>query len=198
MENIYIMYSIALLSIIFGFLALLTQKKYFDRETNQLTEIEIPFLGKMKTNFPALVFVFIGFVLAFITFNKSYEKSFDKKPIDWKITGSFKIAGSSENTGDIKNYLRTGKISIFPCSIETFISDLGTFEITAELAEGVTFESAIQRIDFAFPDGIASIKPNEEYQKYINREETLIKSVTQNTREFKPITITHLQIGSIL
>ena len=40
--------------IVLGFFALLAQRIYIDSGTLTASEIEIPFLGKMKANFPAL------------------------------------------------------------------------------------------------------------------------------------------------
>lgn len=39
------------------------EKIYIDRETKQPIEIELPIVGKLKTNIPALVLFVIGFVL---------------------------------------------------------------------------------------------------------------------------------------
>ena len=55
-----IIYLLAGLCFVLGFVALLKQKTYIDSQTNQPTEIELPFVGKLTTNYPALGFVFIG------------------------------------------------------------------------------------------------------------------------------------------
>ena len=62
---IIILYAIAALSIILGFIALIKQKVYLDKDTKKQTELEIPILGKLKTNYPSLVFVFLGFFLVY-------------------------------------------------------------------------------------------------------------------------------------
>ena len=62
---ILLKYFLAAILIILGFIALLRQKTYIDSKTKQPTEIEITKLGKFKSNYPALAFVVLGFVLAF-------------------------------------------------------------------------------------------------------------------------------------
>lgn len=66
-----IVYGISILSIVLGFIALLAQKTYINPETNEPSEVEIPFIGKIKTNYPAVIFVFLGFAAALHAFNKS-------------------------------------------------------------------------------------------------------------------------------
>ena len=67
-----IIYGISTLTIILGFIALLTQKIYIDTDTKQLTQIDIPMVGKMKTNYPALIFLFLGIFLAVYAFSRSF------------------------------------------------------------------------------------------------------------------------------
>lgn len=45
-----------------GIFMLYKQKIYIDRESQQITEIEAPLLGKFRTNVPALVLFVLGFV----------------------------------------------------------------------------------------------------------------------------------------
>ena len=65
-----IIYLLAGLCFVLGFVALLKQKTYIDSQTNQPTEIELPFVGKLKSNFPALVFVVVGAFLAYSGWSK--------------------------------------------------------------------------------------------------------------------------------
>jgi hypothetical protein len=190
MDSTYVLlivYGIALLSIILGFIALLTQKIYLDSNTKEPTEVEISLFGKFKTNYPALAFVILGFGFAAFAFSKTSDKLFPEnhKQNDWLVTGTF------ENSSDSACYWRTGKIIPFPASITTFISDNGSFVITAKLDTGKTFESEIQQIDFQFPEGEAVVYPNTELQKYENNQVSLYESVTPTSRRFKPIPIKH-------
>ena len=79
-----IMYIISISSIILGFVALILQKTYLDPETQKPTEVEVPVIGKLKTNYPALVFVFLGFAGAFYSFQRSQVK----EKVQWTIQGS--------------------------------------------------------------------------------------------------------------
>ena len=96
MQAVLIVYGISVLSIILGFVALLTQKVYIDRERNMPTQVEVPLFGKLKTNYPALIFVFLGFLMAYVAFDRSRE--LPKR--DWLITGSFVSDDSSINLAD--------------------------------------------------------------------------------------------------
>lgn len=183
MENIVlIMYCISLLSIIFGFVALLTQKIYrIDSDGKQeAEEIEVPLFGKLKSNYPALIFVFLGFSLAFVTF----EKSFPPQKVEWKIMGSFK---DRDNT--TVDWTK-GTITLFPSFMTYRISERGKFDITVNIDEGKTFEDFFELLDFSHPDASIQIEPEKEYKAYRDGKETLIESVTKNTRKFKPLPVT--------
>lgn len=181
MINIFIMYGISSLLIILGFIALLTQKIYIDRETNQPTEIEIPFLGKLKTNVPAIVFVFLGFGLAFITF----DKSFPPKQVDWNIKGSF------ENLENMDIDWTNGKVALIPTNMSGGVSDKGTFTITVKIDDGKTLEEVFEFIDFSHDNASTQINLRKEYENYTNSLETLIQDATKTTRIFKPKSITY-------
>lgn len=70
MQPIYL-YSLSGLSIILGFIALLKQRTYIDADTKQPTEIEVPIFGKLKSNYPALIFVFLGFDASIFAYDRS-------------------------------------------------------------------------------------------------------------------------------
>jgi len=44
------------LCIILGFIALLSSRIYIDKASNSTVEVEVPFFGKLKGNYPTLVF----------------------------------------------------------------------------------------------------------------------------------------------
>src|SRR5207248_1160733 len=92
MTAAYIVFGIAILSIILGFIALLSQKIYLDPATNQPAEVEVPLLGKIKTNYPALVFVFLGAVLAFGTFQKAFPPAKE----EWTLHRTFEPPSGTE------------------------------------------------------------------------------------------------------
>jgi hypothetical protein len=45
------------------------QKVYYDPNENQITEIEVPILGKLKTNTPAIALCFLGVVLGYLAYD---------------------------------------------------------------------------------------------------------------------------------
>lgn len=165
-----IIYGISTLTIILGFIALLTQKIYIDTDTKQLTQIDIPMVGKMKTNYPALIFLFLGIFLAVYAFSRS----FPPQKNEWVITGSFE-SGKNINWQD-------GTLTVFPADFECEVFPNGRFEIEAKIEEGKTFEDVIQRIDYSHPLGSAQICPKKQ-------RETLVKHETENSREYKPVPI---------
>jgi hypothetical protein len=51
-----------LVMIVGGILLIYKEKIYIDSTTNQVTEIDVPFFGKLKTNVPALALFALGFI----------------------------------------------------------------------------------------------------------------------------------------
>lgn len=180
MTNIFFVFSVAALSIILGFIALLTQKIYIDPDTKQpTTEIEIPFLGKLRTNIPALVFVFLGIFLAAFSFNKA----FPVKTVDWNLIGQFR------NVGDQQIDWTEGTLSLIPKSITPEVSSQGKFLIDVKVDEGKTIEDAFECIMYSHAIGSAEIFLKKEYEALINKEETLIETASDNSRKYKPVSI---------
>ncbi len=175
-----IMTSMSALSVLLGFVALLTQKIYIDSSTNQPTDVDIPFFGKLKTNYPALIFVFLGFAMAYATLNKCYPIG----KTQWVITGSFKAP-------DGKNIRwEQGSGVVIPSDYRMDVNKDGVFEIDALIEEGKQFEDVIERIVYTHNCGSQSVVPKAEYDAYKGGKESLIKSVTKSTREYRPIPIT--------
>lgn len=178
MINMILVYSISGLSIILGFFALLKQKTYIDPDTNQPTEVEIPIFGKLKSNYPALVFVFLGIGLAFISFNTLHPP----KKVDWEIKGSF----TKEDDQDI--VYANGQLKLIPAPLASEIGEGGIFEIKMKIEEGKTFEDIIQCIDFTYDTiGNASIITKDELKAYDDRQETLIEIKTKNYRKYRAV-----------
>jgi hypothetical protein len=48
------------LGFLLGLIALLTSRIYIDKASNSTVEVDVPLLGKLKGNYPALVFVLLG------------------------------------------------------------------------------------------------------------------------------------------
>jgi hypothetical protein len=45
------------------------QKAYVDRDTNTVTEIEVPIFGKLKTNTPAIALCFVGVIFGYLAYD---------------------------------------------------------------------------------------------------------------------------------
>ncbi len=175
MVVVFIMFGMAALSIVLGFIALIMQKTYIDSETRQPTEIVIPFLGKMRSNFPALVFVLLGFLLAF-------KATPPPEPplVDWAVYGSFSIPEGSNFDPDCVS------IAADPWNFVPEVGQKGTFVIRTKIPEGKDFEDVFETIHFDHPglEGFTFI-PKKELKK--GAEESLIAESTKTTRELKPI-----------
>lgn len=182
MTDSILMYGISILAIILGFVALLTQKIYIDSATNQPTEVDIPFFGKIKTNIPALVFVFLGFGTAIFAFNKSLPIHKTK----WNIEGFL-------TTDKEKIDWEYGALIVFPSDFEVSVSKNGKFRIEALIEQGKTFEDVVQFIDYSHANGSIKINPKKEYKSFMEKKETLLKEVEQHMREYKPALIEVVQ-----
>ena len=102
MSGTIFVYFISIFSIILGFIALLTQKIYIDPETKKPTvDVEIKFLGKLKTNVPALAFVFLGIALAVFAYSRP-------KQVDWTLQGQL-----IDEENKIVDF-RTGTLKLIP------------------------------------------------------------------------------------
>lgn len=178
---IYIIAGVSVLLIILGFIALLTQKIYIDQKTQTHTEVDIPLFGRMRTNYPALVFVFLGCALSFLILQKF---AVHKEKVDWLITGS--MQNVSENQLD----WREGSMDLFPCEIkESEFGEFGSFRIVAAIEKGKTFEDLIESIHFDHPDGASFVLfPRKEYEKYSKRlSGSLLDECTERTRLYKAL-----------
>ena len=180
MEATYVVYFICALSIVLGFIALLTQKVYIDNKTNEPIDIEIPLLGKFRTNYPAAIFVILGFSLAAFTFNKSYPPP----KVEWTITGSF------QKPDNAKVDWEHGSIELTPSPVQDGISNLGKFTIKVKIDEGKSIEDIFERLAFTWDSASVDCNLVNEYKNYKNNDESLIHDATKRTLNFKPIPVT--------
>lgn len=181
MDEFVYMYLLSFLLIILGFIALLAQKVYIDSEMNP-TEIELPILGKLKTNYPALGFVIFGCALAIFTFNEEPKLNI------WNITGT--LEGIRNEEWDPNNL----QVKIHPSSFDHPIirknGDKATFEINGSIEEGKSFEDVVEFIDFSHPDFSQHFIPKNEYQIFEdNPDSSRIESVTESSRYYKPLSV---------
>src|SRR5882757_3424246 len=178
MTAIFMMYGISILLIILGFIALLKQKTYIDPETKQPTEVEVPVLGKLKTNYPALVFIFLGFAAAYFAFNKPKSKDL------WTIQGSFASPLNKKinwEKGDI--WLKPIELTEPP-----HINNNGIFTINLLLDQGLTFEDAIESIQFTLDSAqVEPILTRNEYKKYRQKEQSLLSDINPHERYYNKL-----------
>ncbi len=180
---ILIAFLLASISILLGFIALLKQKTYLDSKTNQPTDVEVPLVGRLKTNYPALVFVFLGFCLAFYVVHKSLPQ----KEIIWKITGSIVDPKSEINDW------QSGKLCLFPNKTTLGISKSGKFDISITIPAGKSFEEQIEQIEYVHRLGSIDIYPPKEYTAHLAGEETVIKDTMPHMRAYKPVILERIQ-----
>jgi hypothetical protein len=165
---------LASLSILLGFIALLTQKIYLDAKTRKTVHVDIPLLGKMKTNYPALVFVFLGFGLAFYVLKENKEN-------EWNITGQFEDS-------EINDWRAGGELILFPQKLKPDVDLNGRFTITMQIEEGQTFEDMIEKIEYSHRDGGVVIYPRDEYTAYKKGEpSSKLEKVGPHLRTYKPL-----------
>ena len=146
--EINFLYIISGISILLGFIALLKQKTYLDARTSQPTSIEVSKLGKMKSNYPALVFVFLGFALAVIaTMNRDKKIGPNANKVTWTIKGSFKnpkIIDSNTNW-DLFS------VELKETDIVYVVDDNGTYTITFPLDSAEKPEDKFSRLELSAP-----------------------------------------------
>ena len=196
----YILYSGALLLFVLGFIALLKHKIYVDSRTKEPMEIELPFFGKMKTNYPALAFVFAGLILAGYTYKLSNEETMKRdqyahdeemkklekpKIVDWEIRGQFKLPEGDKRKINWEN----GTMLLSPAVLPEIKPD-GVFKISGvKIEQGKRLEDQYSWLDFSSPWGSYQVELQNEYDKYERHLESLVENATDKTRKYKPITI---------
>jgi hypothetical protein len=156
-----------------------------DSNTREPVEYEIPLLGKLKTNYPAILFVVLGFSL--LAYNLSITgKVLKQIPVTgkapktiWKVEGRL-ISGPESKQVDLSKFF----IDVHPSSIETFPSPGGAYMINILLDTGKKFEDEIQRIKFTGDNWSAEINPHVPYYK-----DSLIELEDESFRKFKPLKI---------
>jgi hypothetical protein len=185
MDTVEIVFVIAVLSIILGFIALLSQKVYLDAATKQPTEVAVPLLGKIKTNYPALVFVFLGAALTYGAFQKSYS---DKE--EWTISGRF--TPPSGKTVDAIAVLPS--LEFTPGAGMTGTIDAqGHFKIKVHIPKGTSLEKTFETLEYTYSGGNARIELGKEYKMFLNHQESKVSGAAQHERIFNEVPINGYQ-----
>jgi hypothetical protein len=172
-----VLYAISALCIVLGFIALLKQRLYIDAHTQRPTAVELPFFGKLKTNYPALFFVFVGAGLALEAIRNSPPTE------EWTLTGSLK-----DPPGKHVKWSE-GTFTLIPHTTMSRISDTGLFEIHVPIEKGKSIETVYDTLDYTAVEGNVQIDLRKEYQASKRGEDSLIKNIATHHRKFKPIPI---------
>jgi hypothetical protein len=166
---------IGTLLILLGFVALLTQKRYIDPRTNAPSEIEVPFFGKLKSNYPAVIFVFLGCVLVFLGIRQYKEV----RTVEWLIDGSI-----ISNTPGIN--WQDGQLAIFPSNVDMNLDpQTGKFSIKLDIEEGKNFEQEVERIHYSHPRGSIVILPQTEFDLKQSGNESKLLTATRTSRSYR-------------
>lgn len=181
--SVYILYGISLIAIVLGFIALLKQKTYIDTNTNKVTEVSLPFLGKFKSNYPSLFFLVIGGSLAFFVFDRSYYNSTDNTT-EWNISGRL-----VDTSNSIENF-SFGELKVIPRRIESKVSPEGKFEIVMQIKDGVKFEDEVECIDYTYRGLSVNLLTAAEKEKKEKKDNTsLLKVLGNRTRVYGKIIV---------
>lgn len=183
---------LAALAIVLGFVALLKQRTYLDAKTQKPLRIEIPVLGAtlaMRTNYPALVFAVLGFILAIYAMRIELPK--DAEELEWVVDGTF-------TDSRINDWDRAGTLELFPppriLNTGKPVNENGHFNVTVKVPKGRTFEQEVHKITYRHREGEAVIDTNLEYAAYEKREQsTKVASATPRTRTYKSLPLVRFQ-----
>lgn len=161
--------------ILLGFFALVMQRIYIDPRTNAPSEIELPMLGKMKANYPALIFPFLGAAIVVIGFNK-HEPD---QTVTWLVDGQI----VSDKT-DI-NWKAGTHLAIFPEKCVVEVRENGRFTIQIPLKKGRAFEDTIELIQISNPAGRADVVPKAEFEKKNSGKGSNLITATPTARRYR-------------
>lgn len=176
----YVGTGIATLMIVLGFAALLTQKIYLDSRTRKPVSIEVPFVGKMTANVPALAFVFLGFALAVYGI-----QHYTHKDVKWRITGTLKPDKPVAN-------LQGTRLTVFPIDVDATIDPAtGRFNFELLIPEGIAFEDFVAKMYFDAAFGGGEVVPSLAMQLHkSNDAHSVLASATDTTRDYVvPLTV---------
>jgi hypothetical protein len=182
---------LAALALVLGFVALLRQKSYLDPETKAPLEVEVPLFGRMKANFPALLFVFFAGVFAFMA-SENFEQPGIKR---WIVRGGVFTTG---NIHIPRQKWKNLVIRVEPSQYSEFIKKekYGRFRLNFPLIEGTHLEKAISWIVFEFPTDetyatcIIDLQAEKDlYDKDISKNKSVIKSITADGWLLKNISL---------
>jgi hypothetical protein len=171
------------LMVCLGFIALLKQKTYLDTQSGK-TAVDVPFVGKMTTNAPALVFVFLGFALALYAGKKSPTPL--DSPVTWTLKGTFATPQHTNFTWS------AGWLELVPTKTHVKMSNKGAFEVTTELKAGESITNSVDALVYTHDLGSSQINLQQEVRNYLAGSNSLIESLDAHTCTliFRPLALT--------
>ncbi len=186
MFNEVAMYVLSAIILALGAVSLFTQKvSTIDKETGAETTVELPFFGKLKTNIPALAFVFIGAGLAAFTYGKASALT-----DQWVINGQF----TAPESGAID--WGKGSLLLAPSMLKSAISPDGTFEIQGSIRRGLEFEDVVDQISYGNAcEGIYTIRimPKQEYDNHKAGKPSNLENAGSRMRVYRPLPVISIQ-----
>jgi hypothetical protein len=178
----YIAAGIGGLMILLGFFALLGQRIYLDSQTLSPIEIDLPIIGKMKANYPALVFVFLGSALTVYGVQQQLQQQAierkNPKKVEWQVEGTLTASQAGIDW-------QKGCLEISPGFHPNLDPRTGKFTILALIDEGKTVEDEIKWISYTHPNGSVKLFPSEELNRFKANKQTLLTGVHENLRSYK-------------
>jgi hypothetical protein len=183
----YVVLGISFVLIVLALVALLLQKRYIDSETKQVTEIELPLIGKIRTNVPAIAFLVFGVFLAYV----SLIRSRDEEPQPWYVSGGVDLPAASGELASIKESCRTdsnmcfrledGELRVVPVHARHLeVADTGRFNSDFDVPRSKSFEQEIARIEYEHPGltQVVVLFNNDEPQKYLEGHAPTSRALT--------------------
>jgi hypothetical protein len=146
------------LCVITSCISLFFQKIYFDPNIMKPIEVEVPILGKVKSNYPAVIFLVVG-VAGILTVVNIYKEPEIQPNKDWTISIEMRTPRG------IPVDLRYCDINIAPSEPKiTKRTENGQLEVIAKLPIGKKPEDLISFIKITGPNFSGEVKPKKEQQ----------------------------------
>ena len=175
--------ALAAFSFVLGFVALLSSRIYINPNTKAKLAVDLPILGKMQTNYPALIFVFVGAALAVFAMEK------EPRDTSWTITGQLR-----EPTNQIKDWRNSGTLRLVQLGPNVAIDEHGQFSIDVDLPEGESFESVVQQIAYVSDRFHLEIFPKDELEAFKkNPAASKLSKMSATTRVYRPFDVELVQ-----
>lgn len=188
---------ITVLALCLGFFALLRQHTYLDPKTYAPIEIELPLLGRMKANYPALIFPFIAAFFGYLGYI-----SRDAPRTQWSVAGT--VGYADGNLLDSVDWTEL-QIKVIPDRYNSTVhkdNAGGHFTITPALLDGFNFEDEITSVIFSLNKSSeylsCQFSPQQEFDNWNDqskREKSLLMGAAQYSRMLKGVKLNKYNSG---